>query len=95
MTIYAPIPTLPSPAARPRIGMGEVCAIAMVSRVTIRRRFNADPPRFPKPVDRGQEAIFDRKAVYDALGISPETGNHATPEPQDPWMVGADALAAR
>jgi predicted site-specific integrase-resolvase len=72
--------------------MAEVCAIAHLSRVTIQRRVKAG--RFPAPIDRGREAIFDRKAVYGALGIALEAGNHATPETPDPWLAAANALAA-
>lgn len=92
MTLHAPIDALPTPAAQPRIVMGEVCAIAHVSRITIQRRVKKGT--FPKPVDRGREAIFDRKAVYGALGIAQEAGNHATAETPDPWLAAADALAA-
>jgi hypothetical protein len=93
MTFHAPISALPSPAAQPRIGMSEVCAIAMVGRLTIQRRIRAH--KFPEAVDRGRESIFDRKAVYGALGIVLEGGEHASPETLDPWLAGADALIAR
>gem|GEM_PF-4296074 len=92
MTIHAPIDDLPTPAAAPRIAMSEVCAIAMVGRLTIQRRIRAH--KFPEAVDKGRESIFDRKAVYEALGITLEGRNHAAPETPDPWLTAAHAIAA-
>lgn len=91
MTLHAPIDALPSPAARPRITMAEVCAIAMVGRLTIQRRVKAK--KFPDPIDRGRESIFDRKAVYDALGIVQAAADHDTAGGLDPWLQAAHALA--
>jgi hypothetical protein len=86
---------LPSPDAEPRMFASEVALIAKVSRVTVQRRINDG--KLPKPVDRGKEDIFDRRAIYQALGIALESGNHApTDQPEDdPWLRGANAIAER
>lgn len=94
MNVHAPAP-LPSPEAEPRIMLSEVCRIAHLSRVTIQRRVKAE--KLPKPIDRGTEAIFDRRAIYQALGIALESVKHDTEETAgaDPWLQGAHAIAKR
>ncbi|MEI9995159.1 MAG: hypothetical protein WDM91_11230 [Rhizomicrobium sp.] len=82
---------LPSPAVAPRIMLSEVIAIARVSRVTIQRRVIAG--KFPNAIDRGREMIFERRAVYEHLGIRTEGADNVGAE--NPWERGAHAIAER
>lgn len=83
---------LPSPLQEPRITTSEVCAIARLSPVTIQRRIAAG--KLPKAIDRGREQIFDRRAIYEALGISILDENNAATE-ENPWERAAGAIAER
>jgi hypothetical protein len=85
--------SLPSPDAEPRITTSEIAAIARVSTTTILRR--ADGKRLPRSIDHGKEHIFDRRAIYAALGIQQPDRNHVTKESENPWLRGARALANR
>jgi hypothetical protein len=82
---------LPSPEADPRITMSELCRIAKVSRVTVMRRAQAG--KYPKPIDRGREFLFDRRAAYVALGILQSNWNHVPEE--NPFERAARVLAER
>lgn len=81
---------LPIPDAEPRITASEICIIGKFSRATLGRRVHAG--RFPAPIDKGREQLFDRRAVYEALGISQKDDNHAQ---DNPWERGALALHDR
>ena len=84
---------LPSPAAVPRITTSEICSIARLSPQTIGRRVKDG--KLPKAVDRGEELLFDRLAVYQALGIPVEGRKDDAREShseEDPWVKGAHAL---
>jgi hypothetical protein len=78
--------------ASPRITASEVCRLAGYSRVTLARRVKSGV--MPAPVDRGKERLFDRLAVYKALGISTETKQHE-PEEANPWGRVSDAVSQR
>jgi hypothetical protein len=78
--------------ASPRITASEVCRLAGYSRVTLARRVKSGV--MPAPVDRGRERLFDRLAVYKALGISTETEQH-DPEETNPWGRVVDAVSQR
>ena len=84
---------LPAPDTEPRIGTSDICAVAKLSPITIQRRIKNGT--FPKPIDRGKEQLFDRRAVYEALGIVQEDRNYVPQEAADPWLRGAHAIAER
>lgn len=92
-SIATALPTdmLPNPDAEPRITMSEFCSISKVSRVTVMRR--AEAGKYPKPIDRGREFLFDRRAVYVALGIVQTSWNHVPEE--NPFERAARVLAER
>lgn len=76
-----------------RIPASEVARLAGYSLVTLGRRVAAG--KMPKPVDKARERLFDRRAVYKALGIPIEPAQHAEPENENPWDRAADAYAER
>lgn len=76
-----------------RLTLSEVCQLAGYSRTTLEKRIKAG--RMPAPVDRGRERLFDRQAVYKALGILVEPSQHAAVEQSDPWGKAANAIAQR
>ena len=48
-----------------RLTTREVCALARLSPATVWRRVRSG--EFPKPVDYGRQALFDRSAIEQAL----------------------------
>lgn len=84
-----------APIPSPRIPSSEVCRLAGYGPVTLRRRVKAG--RMPKPVDKGAENLYDRAAVYQALGIAEERGQHVeeTGRSESPWGKATHALAER
>jgi len=80
---------LPACDEEPRVGLSEICRIAKVSRQTIARRIKKEC--FPRPIDRGREQLFDRSAVYGALGITQGRVNYEN-EQENPWLRGARAI---
>jgi predicted DNA-binding transcriptional regulator AlpA len=79
---------LPLPDEEPRIAISEICHIAKISRSTVQRRIKKGI--MPNPIDRGHEQLFDRKAVYKALGICLISGDDSPSE--NPWLRGARAI---
>jgi len=78
----------------PRLTLHEVCTLAGYSRTTLEKRIKAG--KMPAPVDRGRVRLFDRRAVYKALGMITEESQHGATiesENQDPWGAAAHALA--
>ena len=57
--------TLAQVAERLRIPLSEVAVMAGLSPVTIKRRVKAN--RFPAPVDRGAQLLFDRDQIVNFL----------------------------
>lgn len=62
-----------------RMYTSEVCKLARFSAAKLSKL--RQEKRFPDPVDRGREAIYDGKAVYRSLGLIPS--DHET---NDPWL---------
>jgi len=76
-----------------RITASEVARLAGYSLVTLGRRVAQG--KMPKPVDKARERLFDRRAVYKALGIPLEPEQHSEPEDDNPWDQAANAYAQR
>jgi len=78
----AEIAALPS-----RLYTSEVCRLARygVSRLWRERKAG----RMPDPIDHGRQDIFDRDAVFKALGMIQDA---AAPADDDPWSVNPDAI---
>ena len=68
-----------------RLTTAEVCAIARFSPVTLRRRQKAG--RFPTAIP-GEQGIYARDAVLEALGLGPQVGNIS----DDSFQRAADAF---
>jgi predicted DNA-binding transcriptional regulator AlpA len=69
----------------PRLLLSEVVALSRLSAATLRRRWRAG--KFPAPIDRGKQLIFDRAAVLTAIGApqEPEAKTRAK------WIVRSPA----
>lgn len=68
-----------------RLLLSEVVVLSKLSAATLRRRWRAG--KFPAPIDRGKQLIFDREAVLKAIG-APQTPA-TTPRPK--WIVRGTA----
>lgn len=73
-----------------RLTASEVCHLAGYGRVTLGRRIRDG--KMPPPVDRGKERLFDRAAVYRALGMDQQFGKD---ERRNPFEQALDALPPR
>jgi hypothetical protein len=76
-----------------RLTRDEVCILAGYGPQTLARRIAAGV--MPAPVDRGRQALFDRAAVYEALGkphSEHEPAAEAAESAADPWTVDPDAI---
>ena len=75
-----------------RIPTSIVCALAGYTGLTLARRRKAG--LMPNPVDKGREALYETRAVLNALGLN--DGMEKTDGPSDdPWGSAANAIAQR
>jgi predicted site-specific integrase-resolvase len=68
-----------------RLTLREVVEVSRLSAATLRRRWRAG--KFPAPIDRGKQLIFDRAAVMTAIGAPQEPDA----KPRAKWIVGRTA----
>jgi len=88
--LSAPLPFTAAEIAAlpPRLYTSEVCRLARYGVSTLWRERKAG--RMPGPIGHGRQDIFDRDAVFKALGMIQDAA--ASPADDDPWSVDPDAI---
>lgn len=72
-----------------RLLLSEVVAMSRLSAATLRRRWRTG--KFPAPVDRGKQLLFDRAAVFKHFGLDDPV---ASTPPRAKWIVRGSAETA-
>lgn len=73
-----------------RIYTSEVCRLARYGLTTLWRKRQRG--EMPEPIDHGKQDVFDRDAVFKALGMFQDAASPAADTDVDLWSVNPDAI---